>query len=100
MPASLSSEIVTDLLRKELKFDGIIITDALNMGAITENYSASEAAIKAVEAGADMLLMPEDFISAYEGVCNAVYEGRISEARIDESVERIIRKKQKLEKEY
>lgn len=95
-PASLSYEIVTDVLRNELGFEGIIITDALNMGAIAAYYSSAEAAVTAVEAGVDMLLMPNDFIAAYEGVINAVYEGRISEERIDEAVIRIIKTKQKI----
>lgn len=95
-PASLSYEIVTDILRNELGFDGIIITDALNMGAIAAYYSSAEAAVTAIEAGVDMLLMPNDFIAAYEGVINAVYEGRISEKRIDESVIRIIKTKRKI----
>lgn len=90
LPASLSSSIVSDLLRKELGFDGVIITDALNMGAISTNYTSAEAAIRAVEAGVDMLLMPVDFAEAYEALVNAVYMGEISEQRIDESVRRII----------
>lgn len=90
LPASLSSSIVSDLLREELGFDGVIITDALNMGAISTNYTSTEAAIRAVEAGVDMLLMPVDFAEAYEALVNAVYMGEISEQRIDESVRRII----------
>lgn len=97
-PASLSHTIITDVLRKELGFDGIVITDALNMGAIVNNYSSAEAAILAVQAGADMLLMPGDFQSAYQGVLDAVQNGRIPEERIDESVERIIKAKLMLEK--
>lgn len=95
-PASLSHEIVTDILRKKLRFSGIIITDALNMGAIAQNYSSGEAAVMAVEAGVDMLLMPADFQTAYEGLINAVYEGRVSEERIDESVLRILQVKRKM----
>ena len=95
-PASLSHEIVTDILKKKLRFSGIIITDALNMGAIAQNYSSGEAAVMAVEAGVDMLLMPADFQTAYEGLINAVYEGRVSEERIDESVLRILQVKRKM----
>ena len=95
-PVSLSHEIVTDILRKKLQFSGIIITDALNMGAIAQNYSSGEAAVMAVEAGVDMLLMPADFQTAYEGLINAVYEGRVSEERIDESVLRILQVKRKM----
>ena len=96
MPASLSHTIVTDVLREELDFDGIIITDALNMGAIVNNYSSAEAAVLAVEAGVDMLLMPGDFQSAYQGVLEAVRTSRISEERIEESVERILTVKHSL----
>ena len=60
-----------DLLRQELGFDGIIITDAMNMGAISENYGSGEAAVQSVLAGADMILMPADFHSAYQAVLDA-----------------------------
>ena len=89
-PSSLSNEIISDVLREEMGFEGVVITDALNMGAISENYSSDEAVVKAVEAGVDMLLMPMDFITDYYAVVNAVYEGRISEERINESVRRIV----------
>ena len=95
-PASLSSEIVQNLLRDELDFKGVIITDALNMGAISQNYTSADAAISAVKAGVDMLLMPLDFRAAYEALINAVQEGEISEQRINESVRRIIRIKEKM----
>lgn len=97
LPASLSYDMVTGVLRGELQFNGVIITDALNMGAISANYSSGEAAVMAIEAGVDMLLMPADFHSAYEAVLGAVREGRISEERINESVLRIIRMKRKIE---
>lgn len=89
-PSSLSYTIVTELLRGELGFSGVIITDAMNMGAISENYTSGQAAIMAIQAGVDMILMPEDFQSAYEEVLNAVYTGQITEERIDESVKRIM----------
>ncbi|MBQ8827945.1 MAG: glycoside hydrolase family 3 protein [Clostridia bacterium] len=89
-PASLSYEIITELLREKMGYDGIIITDALNMGAITEQYSSAEAAVNTLLAGADMILMPDDFYSAYEGVLDAVRKGTVSESRIDESLERIL----------
>ena len=92
-PCSLSGTIITDLLRNQLGYDGIVITDALNMGAITETYSSAEAAVKAIEAGADMLLMPENFEEAYQGVLEAVQDGTISEDRINESLKRIYRVK-------
>lgn len=95
-PASLSYTMTTELLREELGFEGIIITDALNMGAIAYNYNSADAAVNAILAGADMVLMPADFKSAYAGVLEAVQNGRISEERIDESVSRILEKKQEL----
>lgn len=91
-PASISKEVV-GILRNDLGFEGIIITDALNMKAITEYYTSDEAAIKAIQAGADMILMPEDFEAAYNGVLQAVQEGTISEERINESLKRIYRVK-------
>ena len=90
-PASLSGQIISDLLRDELGFAGIVITDALDMGAITEYYAPDEAAIAAIDAGADMLLMPENFAEAYEGLLAAVNNGQISVERIDESLRRIYR---------
>ncbi|MBP3444103.1 MAG: glycoside hydrolase family 3, partial [Methanocorpusculaceae archaeon] len=80
-------------LRGELGYDGIVITDALNMSAITEYYTSEEAAVMAIEAGADMLLMPEDFETAYNAVLTAVQDGTISEERINESLRRIYRVK-------
>lgn len=93
VPASLSKLMVKDILRDELEFDGIIITDAMNMKVITKFYSSSEAAIAAIKAGVDMILIPDDYEEAYEAVLEAVNEGEISEKRIDDSVERIIRTK-------
>lgn len=90
-PCSLSEAVVTDILRKELGFNGVIITDAMNMGAITEYYGADEAAILALRAGCDMILMPEDFELAYHGVLEAVERGDISEERINDSLRRIYR---------
>lgn len=93
LPSSLSSKVITDILRGELGFEGVVITDALDMSAITEYYTSEEAAVMAIEAGADMLLMPEDFEAAYNAVLAAVQEGKISESRIDESLNRIYRVK-------
>ena len=92
-PASLSSYIMTDLLREELGYKGIIITDALAMKAVIDEYSSDEAAVRALEAGADILLLPEDFELAFQGVLQAVNEGRLSGERIDQSLQRIIRQK-------
>lgn len=90
-PASLSKEWMTDTLRGEMQYEGVIITDALNMGAITEYYTSEEACVKALKAGADMLLMPQDFTEAYEGVLAAVKDGTISEERINDSLARVYR---------
>ncbi|MDE6664008.1 MAG: glycoside hydrolase family 3 protein [Lachnospiraceae bacterium] len=90
-PSSLSRIVITDVLRTDLGFEGVVITDALDMRAISDYYTSEEAAVKAILAGADMLLMPEDFESAYDGVLAAVQDGRISEERIDESLRRIYR---------
>ncbi len=92
-PCSLSGEVITNLLRGELGYNGIVITDAMDMSAITEYYGADEAAVMALKAGADMVLMPEDFETAYEGVLAAVREGVITEDQIYESLKRIYRVK-------
>ena len=89
-PASLSEHMITEVLRKKMEYDGIVITDAMNMGAIVQQYSSSEAAVKTIQAGTDLILMPADFRSAYEGVIEAVHNGEISQERIDQSVTRIL----------
>lgn len=94
-PCSLSPAVIGGLLCEELGFDGVVITDALNMGAVTEPYGAGEAAVMAIEAGADMLLMPADLSEAHEALGEAVETGRITEERIDESVRRILETKEK-----
>ncbi len=94
-PATLSSNIVTDLLRDDLGFDGVAITDSMSMGAITENYSTSDATVMAVKAGIDMILMPNDPIKAYNSLIEAVKNNEISEERINESVLRILKLKYK-----
>ena len=93
LPASISEKIITGVLRNELGYQGIIITDAMNMGAITEYYKSDVAAIMALKAGADMVLMPENFEEAYQGVLDAVVDGTVSEERIDDSLRRIYRVK-------
>ena len=93
VPSSLSKKVITDILRGELGFEGVVITDALDMTAITDYYTPEEAAVMALEAGADMLLMPEDFEKAYNAVLAAVQEGTHSEERINESLDRIYRVK-------
>lgn len=93
LPASLSPYMIQTVLREQMGYDGIVITDAMNMGAISDNYGSADAAVRAVNAGADIVLMPKDFASAYQGVLNAVENGTISTDRIDESVRRILRVK-------
>lgn len=92
-PASMSSVIITDLLRTKLGYDGLVVTDALNMGAVTEQYTSAQAAVQTILAGGDLVLMPVDFEAAYEGVLDAVKSGTISEERVDESLRRILRLK-------
>ena len=94
-PASLSEKVLTGLLRDKYGYDGLIITDALDMKAVSGVYSPAEASVKALQAGADMLLMPEDFKAAYRGVLDAVRSGDLSQERIDASVERILQLKMK-----
>lgn len=94
-PCCMSSLMVTDVLRKELGYQGIVITDAMNMGAITDAYSDEEAAVKAILAGVDIILMPNDFKAAYQGVLDAIKSGTITEERINESLHRIYRVKYK-----
>lgn len=94
-PASLSKEILTDKLRGELGYDGVIITDALAMDAVKNVYSSEDAALEAFNAGADILLIPERPFEAYEAIAAAVENGDISEERLDESVLRILKLKEK-----
>lgn len=96
VPSTLSRRILTDLLRDDLEFRGLVFTDALDMYAIDRRFERREAAIRAVEAGADILLMPPDVPLVIEGVVGAVASGRISEERIDHSVLRILRVKERL----
>ncbi len=95
-PATLSPQILTGQLRQRFGFDGLIVTDALVMGAIANRYGANEAPILALEAGADILLMPLDPAQAITAICDAVKSGRISPDRIRESVTRIWKAKRKL----
>lgn len=92
-PASISREVVTDMLRDRLDFDGVIITDSLEMGAIVQDYTIEDIVLSALDAGVDMLLMPSDFDRAYTAVLSAVEAGDISEDRIDDSIRRILKMK-------
>lgn len=89
-PASLSSAVVGDLLRGRLGFSGVAITDSLGMGAVTARRTPAEAAVAALEAGQDLILMPADFESALQGVLDAVSSGRIDEGRIEDSLRRVV----------
>ena len=89
-PASLSPRLVQGLLREELGFQGVVVTDAMEMGAITEAYPAGEAAVLALEAGCDLILLPENLPEAAGALEEALDSGRLTEARLDESVRRIL----------
>lgn len=93
IPSSLSEYMITQVLRNDMGFTGIVITDAMNKKAITNSYESADAAVTAVAAGADIILMPEDFKEAYEGVIEAVESGVISEERINTSLVRIVKAK-------
>lgn len=92
-PATLSKPILTGILRGELGYQGVIMTDALNMQGVRDKYGDDEVAVRAVLAGADMLLMSPAMDDAYGAVLDAVRSGRIPEQRLDESVRRILRLK-------
>lgn len=92
-PATFSPYFLQDVLRERMGFRGLVLTDALTMDAISEEHSDGEAAVRAVEAGADVLLSPADVEAAIDGVAAAVEDGRLSEARLDASVRRILEAK-------
>lgn len=98
-PAALSEKMISEVLRKDLGFKGIVMTDYLNDKTIVKNYSAADAAVKAIQAGADLLLEPDDLEAAYEGVLKAVKKGDITEDRLDESIYRILRVKLSMQDE-
>ena len=100
-PASISSVIINDILKERLGYKGIVITDSLSMQALTDLYGPETVAVKAVNAGVDMLLMPQNFEQAYNAVLSAVKSGEISEERINESVRKIISvKMEKMQLEF
>lgn len=90
VPCSLSEEVITDWLKGELGYEGIVITDSFSMGAVTEEYTVGEAAVKAVQAGADMILMTPDLETAHAAIVQAVESGKIPRERIEESVKKIL----------
>lgn len=95
LPATLSYKITTEMLRNEMHFDGIAITDSLAMSSIADNYGVGESAVMSIKAGIDMLLDPTDIDTAIDAVVQAVESGDITEDRIDESVRRILTLKEK-----
>jgi beta-N-acetylhexosaminidase len=90
LPATLSAPLLTDLLRHEMGFQGVLFSDAMDMKAITDHFGPVEAAVRAIEAGVDVILMPVNIEHVYDGLLEAVKTGRISEERIDQSIERIL----------
>ena len=95
-PATMSPRLMTDLLRGEMGFGGLLFTDALRMGAITDGYGAGEAAVLALEAGSDVLLAPDGIGATIDAVTAAVESGRITRERIDASVRRLLAAKARL----
>lgn len=96
LPASLSSQIITGILRDKLKFDGVVIMDAVNMGTISNNYSEKDIYIKAINAGVNMFIMPNGSKRVIDLIENAVKDGEISEKDIDNSAEKIINLRNKI----
>lgn len=93
IPASLSKKVITDLLKNKLGFNGLIVTDALNMHGITNYYSTSKATIEAIKAGHDCILFPDDPVESIDAIINALKSGEISEERINYSVRKILKTK-------
>jgi beta-N-acetylhexosaminidase len=96
MAATLSPRVMTRLLREELGFDGLVVTDALDMNGVMGTVGLAEVCRRSVEAGADVLLMPSDLTGCIDAVVSAVRAGRIAEARIDASVRRLLAEKERL----
>ncbi|HEX8184236.1 MAG TPA: glycoside hydrolase family 3 N-terminal domain-containing protein [Blastocatellia bacterium] len=96
LPATLSHKMLTGVLRDELKFGGVIFTDAMNMRGVAAHYPEGEAAVRAVKAGADVILYPPSVEQAFTAIKRAVESGEIKESRIDESVRRILSAKARL----
>jgi beta-N-acetylhexosaminidase len=92
-PATFSPAIIDGILRKRFKFDGLIFSDALNMGAVSDLYEAGEAAVLAIEAGCDIALYSADVARTHEALCDAVATGRLTRTRLDESVRRVLHAK-------
>jgi beta-N-acetylhexosaminidase len=86
--------MITEILKGQLGFSGLVVTDSMQMGAITDEYSSADAAILALQAGCDIILMPENLVEAFDGVVAAIEDGRLSEQWLDETVLRILEFKQ------
>jgi beta-N-acetylhexosaminidase len=95
-PATLSKPILTDVLRREMDYDGVVVTDALDMQGVRDMFGDDRVPVEAIKAGADVMLMPPEFDLAYQSVLGAVRSGEISERRIEQSVYRILRLKERL----
>ena len=95
-PATLSPLVLTNVLRDEMGFGGIVFTDAMDMSAISRRHDSGAAAVRALEAGADVILMPASVEGAVKGIVEAVRSGRLSEARLDASVMRVLQMKEGL----
>ena len=93
IPSTMSSVILQDKLRRELGYQNIIVTDAMDMGAITQQYTIEEAAVGCIQAGTDIVLCPKDIVKAFDAVIDAVENGTITEERINQSARRILRLK-------
>lgn len=97
IPSSMSGILLTEKLRLEFGYQGIIITDAMNMGAISEKYSSQEAIVESIKAGVDIILMPSDIDGAFESILEAINNNEISEERINDSVRKIVKTKLAIE---
>ena len=95
-PATLSPHVLTTLLREEMGFGGLVVTDAMDMAAVDRMFERGEAAVRALQAGADVILMPPDIRAARNGIIAAVESGRLAEGRLDRSVLRILRAKEQM----
>lgn len=93
LPATLSPKVTTEMLRRELKFDGLVVTDSLGMGAITKGFPNGEASVRAILAGADVALTPPELKASLDALEEAVNNNRLTRERVDESVRRILRAK-------
>jgi beta-N-acetylhexosaminidase len=96
LPSTLNPKIINDILRKDLKFDGIISTDSMEMGAITKSYPNGESAVMAIKAGVDVVLFPPNLGAAINAVEAAVKKGEITESRINDSVRRLLNAKYRI----